>query len=151
MNGVGVVGSVGYHQAPFDVDVTHTQPLSGNLKPVTDFAAKTAIGKVYLGLRDTLTWGGDNVAALTLETALGNTNYAVSYELPNASGTGNRARFGVDTSLPLNDHLTLGLRGALLRDLGKGSNEATGGADLRYQTDTLSASVGATSPSVPAS
>ncbi|GGJ83653.1 COG1470 family protein [Deinococcus aquiradiocola] len=142
VNGVGVVGSVGYHQAPFDVDVTHTQPLSGNLKPVTDFAAKTAIGKVYLGLRDTLTWGGDNVAALTLETALGNTNYAVSYELPNASGTGNRARFGVDTSLPLNDHLTLGLRGALLRDLGKGSNEATAGADLRYQTDTLSASVG---------
>lgn len=142
VNGVGVVGSVGYHQAPFDVDLTHTQPLGGNLKPVTEFASKVAIGKVYLGLRDSLTWGGDNVAALTLDTSLGNTNYAVSYELPTASGAGNRARFGVDTSVVLNDHLTLGVRGALLRDMGKGSNEASTGADLRFQNSGLSATLG---------
>ncbi|WP_424951281.1 DUF11 domain-containing protein [Deinococcus sp.] len=142
VNGLGVVGSVGYHVEGLDVDLTHTQALSGNLKPITDFAAKVAIGKVYLGLRDSLTWGGDNVAALTLDTTLLNTNYAVSYELPTASGAGNRARFGADTSLVLNDHLTLGLRGALTRDLGKDQNEASAGADLRFQSEALSATLG---------
>ena len=142
VNGLGLVGSAGYHVAGLDIDLTHTQPLSGNLKPVTDFSAKTAIGKVNVGVRDSYTWGGDNVAALTLDTTLANTNYALSYELPTASGAGNRARFGVDTSLILNDHLTLGLRGALLRDLGKDSSEASAGADLRFQSDALSATLG---------
>ena len=142
VNGLGLIGSVGYHQAPFDIDVTHTQPLTGNLMPVTEFSAKAAIGKVNVGLRDSFTWGGDNVAALTLDTALGNTNYAVSYELPTASGAGNRARFGADTSLTLNDHLTLGVRGALLRDLGRGLGEASAGADLRYQSGGVNASLG---------
>ena len=141
-NGLGLVGSAGYHVVGLDIDLTHTQPLSGNLKPVTEFSAKTAIGKANLGLRDSYTWGGDNVAALTLDTTLANTNYAVSYELPTASGAGNRARFGADTSLILNDHLTLGLRGALLRDLGKDSSEASVGADVRFQNDSLSATLG---------
>ncbi len=142
VNGLGLVGSAGYHVAGLDIDLTHTQPLSGNLRPLTEFAAKVAIGKAFLGLRDSYTWGGDNVAALTLDTTLANTNYAVSYELPTASGAGNRARFGADTSLVLNDHLTLGLRGALLRDIGKDSNEASVGADVRFQSDSLSATLG---------
>ncbi|WP_407540291.1 DUF11 domain-containing protein [Deinococcus radiomollis] len=142
VNGLGVVGSVGYHVTGLDIDLTHTQALSGNLKPVTDFAAKIPLGQVNLGLRDSYTWGGDNVAALTLGTSLGNTNYAVSYELPTASGAGNRARFGVDTSLPLTEQLTLGLRGALLRDMGLATNEASAGADLRFQSTALSATLG---------
>ncbi|MGY2892827.1 DUF11 domain-containing protein [Deinococcus sp. UYEF24] len=142
VNGLGVVGSVGYHVTGLDIDLTHTQALSGNLKPVTDFAAKIALGQVNLGLRDSYTWGGDNLAALTLDTSMGNTNYAVSYELPTASGAGNRARFGVDTSLPLNEHLTLGLRGALLRDMGLATNEASAGADLRFQSTALAATLG---------
>ncbi len=142
VNGLGVVGSVGYHVAGLDVDLVHTQAISGNLKPVTEFAAKVALGKVDLGLRDSLTWGGDNVAAVTLGTTLANTNYAVSYELPTASGAGNRARFGVDTSLPLGNHLTLGLRGALTRDMAKQANGASAGADLRFQSTALSATLG---------
>ena len=142
VNGLGVVGSVGYHVTGLDIDLTHTQALSGNLKPVTDFTAKIPLGQVNLGLRDSYTWGGDNVAALTLDTSLGNTNYAVSYELPTASGAGNRARFGVDTSLPLTEHLTLGLRGALLRDMGLDTNEASAGADLRFQSTALAATLG---------
>ncbi|WP_407569076.1 DUF11 domain-containing protein [Deinococcus altitudinis] len=142
VNGLGVVGSVGYHVAGLDIDLTHTQALTGNLKPVTDFAAKIALGQVNLGVRDSYTWGGDNLAALTLDTSMGNTNYAVSYELPTASGAGNRARFGVDTSLPLNEHLTLGLRGALTRDMRLDTNEASAGADLRFQSTALAATLG---------
>jgi hypothetical protein len=142
VNGLGVVGSAGYHQAPFDVDLKHTQPLSGNLKPVSEFSARAAIGKATVGLIDTFTWGGDNVAALTLGTSLGNTNYAVSYELPTASGAGNRARFGVDTTLPLSEQLTLGLRGSASRDIGLGQNQVSVGADVRFQSSALSATLG---------
>ncbi|WP_425146369.1 DUF11 domain-containing protein [Deinococcus sp.] len=140
--GVGAVAAAGYHLAPFDLDITHTQPLSGNLQPVSDLSARVAIGKATLGLRDTLTWGGDNVASLSLGTTLGNTNYALSYDLPTASGAGNRARFGVDTALPLSDRLKLGLRASLLRDMKAGSSSLNTGADLSYASDSVNASLG---------
>ena len=40
-----------------------------------------------------------------------NVNYAAAYELPTASGAGNRARFSVGTTLPLHKNLALGVRG----------------------------------------
>ncbi|WP_420595133.1 hypothetical protein [Deinococcus sp.] len=141
--GVGAVGSVGYHQSPVDVDVVHSQPLSGNLKAVTDVTAKVKVAKnVVLGVRDTYTWGEGHVAALTTDTKLGNVNYAVSYELPNASGTGNRARFGADTSFALSDQFSLGLRGAVIRSFVTNTTDLSAGADVRYQSDVLSGSLG---------
>ena len=141
--GLGAVGSVGYHQGPIDVDVVQTQPLSGNLSAVTDVSAKVKLaGNVVLGLRDTYTWNGSNVASLSTSTKLGNVNYAVTYDLPNADGSGNRARFGADTSLPLSQEFSLGLRGSVVRAFSTGVGDLTAGADLRYQGVDMSGSVG---------
>ncbi|WP_407542934.1 DUF11 domain-containing protein (plasmid) [Deinococcus radiomollis] len=140
--GIGVVGSVGYHAAPVDLDVVHTQPLSGNLATTTDFSARVALGKVTVGLHDLLTWGGDDAASLTMSTVLGNTNVSVGYDLPTASGAGNRARFGVDSGLPLTDRLKLGLRGSVLRDLTVGTNSVAAGADLAYNSGDVNATLG---------
>ena len=141
--GLGAVGSVGYHQGAVDVDVVHTQPLSGNLSAVTDVSAKVKIaGNVVLGLRDTYTWNGSNVASLSTDTKLGNVNYAVTYDLPNADGSGNRARFGADTSIPLSDQFSLGLRGSVVRAFSTAVTDLSAGADLRYLGSNVSGSVG---------
>lgn len=141
--GLGAVISAGYHQQPLDVDVTHTQPLSGNLAPTTAFTVRYRLtDKVTLGLRDDVTWGKGHVAALTLDTRIGNANYAVGYELPTASGEGNRARFGVATTLPLGDRTTLGLRGNALYDVPEAAMEVTASADLAHRADTFGVTVG---------
>ena len=142
-SGLGVVGSVGYHRNPLDVDVVHTQAVTGNLDTTTAILTRYRLtDKVTLGFANKITWGVGQVAALTLDTALGNVNYAVGYELPTASGEGNRARFGVSTALPLNGRTTLGLRGSALYDVAQGQAELAGGADLNYKTVTLSATAG---------
>ncbi|WP_371414727.1 hypothetical protein [Deinococcus sp. S9] len=142
-SGLGVVGSVGYHRNPLDVDVVHTQAVTGNLDTTTAILTRYRLtDKVTLGFADKITWGVGQVAALTLDTTMGNVNYAVGYELPTASGEGNRARFGVSTALPLGERTTLGLRGSALYDVGAGQAELAGGADLNYKTDTLSATAG---------
>ncbi|WP_161881547.1 hypothetical protein [Deinococcus alpinitundrae] len=141
--GLGAVGSVGYHQGAVDLDVVHTQPLSGNLKAVTDVSAKVKVAEnVVLGLRDTYTWNGSNVASLSTATKLGNVNYAVTYDLPNADGSGNRARFGADTSIPLSAQFSLGLRGSVVRAFNTAATDLSAGADLRYQGSNMSGSVG---------
>ncbi len=141
--GLGAIGSVGYHTDRTTVDVVHTQPLSGNLNATTDIATKFGVSKhVTLGFSDKITWGIGQAAALTLDSALGNVNYAVGYELPTAGGAGNRARFSVGTSLPLSRQLALGLRGSALYDVAKHSSQLGAGADLNYKTDTVSATVG---------
>lgn len=142
--GLGAVVSAGYHKDPVDVDVVQTQPLSGNLPATTDVTAKVKVApNVTVGLRDSYTWGVGHSASLTTDTKLGNVNYAISYELPNASGGGNRARFGADTSIPINKALNLGLRGALVRSFANGTNTVNAGADLRYQGNNITSSVGA--------
>ncbi len=145
--GVGAVLSAGYHQAPIDVDVTHTQPLAGaaggNLDPVTTVTTRYAItDTLALGFTDEINWASGQRAALTLDSRLGNTNYQVAYDLPTAGGQGNRARFGVTTSLPLSDRLGLGLRGSASYDLNARAAELGAGADLNYKTDTVSATAG---------
>ena len=141
--GLGAVASVGYHQEPVDVDIVHTQPLSGNLDTTTDITARFKVSRnVSLGLNDKVTWGEGHVAALTLDSTLGNITYAAGYELPTASGAGNRARFGVTTTLPLNDRLALGLRGSALYGMATGTAELGAGADLNYKTDRVSAALG---------
>ena len=141
--GLGVVGSVGYHTDRSNVEVVHTQPLSGNLQATTDIVTKFGVTRnVNLGFTDKITWGVGQAAALTLDTIIGNVNYAVGYELPTASGAGNRARFSVGTSLPLNARTALGLRGSALYNVATSSAELGAGADLNYKTDTTSATVG---------
>ncbi|THF68065.1 DUF11 domain-containing protein [Deinococcus sp. Arct2-2] len=147
--GLGAVGSVGYHRNPVDVDVVHVQPLSGNLDATTNITAKYRFNdKVTLGLSDAITWGAGSTnnitqsAALTLDSQLGNVNYALGYELPTASGAGNRARFGVSTALTLSERVNVGLRGSALYDLNKNEAQLGAGADVNYRSDRVSATTG---------
>lgn len=142
-HGFGAVGSFGYHAKPFDIDLVHTLPVSGNLNNETDVTARYYLTEhVALGLKDKIVWGVGQAVALQLDMALGGVNYAIGYDLPNASGTGNRARFGVNTSLPLNTRLSLGVHGSALYNANDGSTEGAAGADLNYKTDVYSATIG---------
>lgn len=141
--GFGLVGSVGYHRENMNVDIVHTQPISGNLNATTDVNTKFRVARnLNLGFTDKITWGVGHAAALLLDTTLGNVNYAAGYELPTASGEGNRARFSVQTSLPLSNNLALGVRGSALYSLQNQNGEIGAGADLNYKTDRVSATIG---------
>ncbi|OLV19012.1 DUF11 domain-containing protein [Deinococcus marmoris] len=145
--GLSAIASAGYHRAPLDVDVVHTQSLSssgvgGVQKAETNIGVRYRIGKVTLGITDKVTWGVGQTAALTLDSTLGRTNYAVAYDLPTAGGQGNRARFGVTTTLPLNARTGLGLRGSAVYDIASSKTELGAGADLNYKSDTVSATAG---------
>ncbi|ACO45010.1 TonB-dependent receptor [Deinococcus deserti] len=134
--GLGAVLGAGYHQGPVDVDVSHTQPLSGNLKPETSVTTRYRLSNsLSLGFTDKITWGLGHAAAVTLDSAVGNVNYAAAYELPGASGQGNRARFGVSTSLPLTENLTAGLRASATYTVSSGQFDAGAGVDLHHKGD----------------
>ncbi|WP_221089327.1 DUF11 domain-containing protein [Deinococcus aquaedulcis] len=142
-SGLGAVLSAGYHQSPIDVDVTHVQPLSGNLDPVTTVTAKYAVSDTLsVGLTDEYNWKTGHRASLSLNSTVGNTNYQVAYDLPAAGGQGNRARFGVSTALPLSQRLTAGLRGGALYDVNAGRSEFDAGVDLLYKAERFTATTG---------
>lgn len=144
IHGLGLVGKVAYDKDPLGVSLEHTQAFTGNLESTTNIAARYKFSsKATLGFTDRITWRKqEHAAALTLDSQLGNVNYAIGYELPTASGAGNRARFGVSTTLPLSDRLSLGVRGTALYDVAQKSGEVGAGADLKYQADNYSATVG---------
>ncbi|MFD1732010.1 hypothetical protein ACFSC4_14575 [Deinococcus malanensis] len=135
--------SAGYHRDPVDVDVVHTQPLSGNLSPETSVSMRYKFSpELSVGFTDKITWGIGHSAAVTLDSMVGNVNYAVAYELPGASGQGNRARFGVSTSLPVAENLTAGLRASATYNVNTAQVEAGAGADLHYKTGSMTATSG---------
>ncbi|WP_412027144.1 DUF11 domain-containing protein [Deinococcus yunweiensis] len=142
--GVAAVVGVGYHRAPVDVDVTHSQPLGGGtLDPTTTLTARYALSDTLsVSLRDEINWNTGQRASLSVDNRVGNTNYTAAYDLPGSGGQGNRARFGVNTTLPLNDHTTVGLRGSALYDVAAAQTELGAGADLTYKTDRVTAAAG---------
>lgn len=142
VNGVAVTAAAGYHSRDLGVDLTHSQPVNGNALPVSTFGVRLAAGQAVLGFTDAYTWGQGQAATLSLGTTLGNARYAVSYDLPSAGGTGNRARFGVDSVLPLGPDFSLGIRAALLRNFALNQNEASAGADLHYSASAMQATLG---------
>ncbi|WP_027483739.1 hypothetical protein [Deinococcus pimensis] len=74
---------------------------------------------------------------------MGGTNFSAAYDLPGASGAGNRARFGAETSLEVADGVTLGLRGSLTHDVTSGSGLAALGASARFTSPGNVATTGA--------
>ena len=87
-------------------------------------------------------WGAGLSGSFGLEQRLGPANLSISYSLPNASGGGNRARFGIRAPLPLSDKLTLDLSAGYERSLGSSLYQAAAGVGLRYKSGDLSATFG---------
>ncbi len=153
--GVAALLSAGYSAGGLDLSLDHALPIdSGTQTPVTTAAAKVALAEnLTLIARDVVDWGGtqpdgtvtgiSQQASLGLQSRLGGTNLSVGYDLPNAAGSGNRARFGVDTALPLSDKFSLNLNGAYLYNLNTQTGDWNAGSSLRYAADKLVASVGA--------
>jgi hypothetical protein len=153
--GLAALVSAGYAAGAFDVSIDHAQPIgSGTLDPVTTAAAKVQVAEnLTLVAQDVIDWGGTNPdgstdpfsqqATIGLQTRLGGTNLSVGYDLPTSSGSGNRARFGVDTTLPLTDNFSVNLGGSYLYNLNSGTGDWNAGTSLRYASDALVASVGA--------
>ncbi|GHF40659.1 hypothetical protein HNQ07_001576 [Deinococcus metalli] len=145
-HGLAAVVGVGYHRSPVDVDITHSQPLGGaggTLDSTTTVTTRYALtDTLTLGLTDQLNWRTGNTAAVTLDSTLGATNYAATYDLPGSGGQGNRARFGVTTALPLGERLSAGLRGSATYDLNAARGELGAGADLHYTSDGVVATTG---------
>jgi hypothetical protein len=137
--GLGAVLAAGYHQGKMDLDVVHTQPLGrslgGELAASTEITARYAVTPTLrFGVHGGYNWATRSQnTALTLAQTLGNTSYEINYDLPTASGQGNRARLGVSTTLPLSQKLSLGLHAAASRNFVTASNDVSAGADLRYQ------------------
>lgn len=141
--GLSLTGSLGYDNGKLAALLTHNQPVSGDVAPVTDFKISYPISRhLKIGFTDHYVWNDTHTAALTLESTVGRTNYAAAYELPNAKGSGHRARVGVTTSLPLNERTTLGLRGAYLRDLQANTGQVSASADLTYRAPSYVAMLG---------
>lgn len=141
--GFGLLGELGYRGEPLNVDLTHYQALTG-AGSTTTFSASYALSpNVSLTAREEVRWGEDSRGHLGLSGRFGSTNLSVQYELPTASGDGNRARFGVDTTLPLNRQYSLGLAAAYLYDLEDQESEASFSPTLRYQNGQTSATLGA--------
>ncbi|MDO4263844.1 MAG: DUF11 domain-containing protein, partial [Deinococcus sp.] len=143
MTGLSAVARAGYTGDPVSVGIEHEQGFSGDAPTVTSVRTSYRLtDTVTLKAQDRYTWGEGHQALLGVDSRLGNTNFSVGYELPTASGDGNRARFGASTSLPLNKRTTLGLRGGTAYSVAGQYLDATLGADLQYRAERYVASLG---------
>ncbi|MEZ4630456.1 MAG: hypothetical protein R2880_07085 [Deinococcales bacterium] len=139
----GVVRGL-YKSDNFDVSLTHAQPFSQAEQARSDVNASYQIDE-NLKLNGNLgyAWGNDLTGSLGLEQRLGDANLSLNYQLPTASGAGNRARFGVDVPLALSDTLSLNVNAGYEYNFNVGASQVALGTALRYQQDNLAASLGA--------
>ncbi|GAA0509160.1 autotransporter outer membrane beta-barrel domain-containing protein [Deinococcus depolymerans] len=145
--GLAGILSAAYNQGGLSVSAEHAQALSGQQDSATTVKASVPVTEnVTLTARDDINWAKGHRASLGLQSRLGMTNLNVHYDLPGADGWGNRARFGADTTLPLNDTTSLGVNGSYLLDLDGNAENTSGwnaGVALRYKTDHLSGTLAA--------
>ncbi|WP_261663144.1 DUF11 domain-containing protein [Deinococcus sp. Marseille-Q6407] len=143
VTGLSAVARAGYTGDPVSVGIEHEQGFTGDVPAVTNLRASYKLSDTMtLKAQDRFTWGAGHQALLGVDSRLGNTNFSVGYELPTASGDGNRARFGVKTSLPLNKRTTLGLRGSTVYNVAGRYLDAAAGADLQYKGQGYVATAG---------
>ncbi|MFD1734137.1 hypothetical protein ACFSC4_27335 [Deinococcus malanensis] len=99
--GLSAVGRVGYRREPLSVDLSHAQPLSGNVAPESSLGVRYRLsGETTFGVTSRYTWGVGGATVLSVDSRVNGVDYTAAYELPTASGGGNLARFGVSTTLP---------------------------------------------------
>ena len=129
------VARAGYSAGSADFTFTHTQPFGG-VSPISDFSVSYQVSEsLAADLGIIYTWGGAFVGTVALNQSFGQGNLSVSYQLPGADGSGNRARFGIDTPLPLSDVWSLDLSANLDQDFSDGNTLASAGAGVRYSKD----------------
>ncbi|BDG17508.1 hypothetical protein [Thermus brockianus] len=136
------LGRAGYEAGEARALLTHAQPFSVG-KAITRLDAAWPLDP-NLRLEGGLayTWGEGVSGTLGLRQRLGDANLALAYELPTASGEGNRARFGLEAPFPLTDRLSLNLSAGLERRLGTGETLTAFGLAARYKVADFVATLG---------
>jgi uncharacterized repeat protein (TIGR01451 family) len=139
----GVAG-LGYDAGDLDLELIHAQTFSSNNPSQTTFTAKYTIdsnltAEAALGYA----WGNGLSGTIGLEQDLGNANLRFDYQLPTASGDGNRARGGVEVPFKLSDTLDLNAHFGTEFNLNDNTSETAFGAALRYSVETFNATFGA--------
>lgn len=128
--------------APFAVKVRHAQSLTGHASE-TLLSAGVPLGPdLAFKVEDRVTWqGGEarHAGAVGLNGRFGVSQYDLTYELPNASGESGRVRAGITAELPLNEHLSFGVR---VTSYVLPTFTAQASLDARYRDDHLLAGVG---------
>lgn len=140
-NAAEALARAGYDGETLSVAVEHRQPFTADRQARSELSAGLSLaGGTDLRAGVNAVWGGDVSGRLELAQALGPATAAVTYELPTASGDGNRLRFGVETPLAITDALSLDLSGSYARSFADGTNRFSVGAAARYAVERLQAS-----------
>lgn len=141
---ISALAEAGFKTGAFGITALHEQPLNGEANAVTTAGLSYRLNPNLTARADARNeWGGNLSATLGLEQRLGDTELSLAYELPTASGAGNRARFGVRSPFRLTDSLLLDTHAGLTHSFGDEGMEAAGGAGLRYRAEAFTATLGA--------
>lgn len=141
---LAALGRLGLSSGALNSELTHAQPFSLTQMASTRLRATLAFDANLSAEADLVqTWGLGFSGSLGLKQKLGGANLALSYQLPGASGEGNRARFGLEAPLPLDERWSLNASAGLEQSFATGSSQAAFGLALRYQTEAFSATLGA--------
>ncbi|KIQ55546.1 hypothetical protein SY28_03000 [Meiothermus taiwanensis] len=137
------LGRLGFKSGPLSTELTHAQPFSLTKSASTRLRSTYAFDANLTAEADLIqTWGLGMSGQLGLKQKLGGSNLSLSYQLPGASGEGNRARFGLEAPLPLSEHWSLNASAGYERSLSTGQDQAAFGLALRYQAQGFTATLG---------
>ncbi len=137
------LGRLILQEGAFQSELTHAQPFSLANSSTTRLSARYAFDANLMAEADLLqTWGLGFAGTLGLKQKLGAANLALSYQLPGVSGEGNRARFGLEAPLPLDEYWSLAASAGYERSLTSGADQAAFGLALRYRAEGFSATLG---------
>ncbi|RDI96423.1 DUF11 domain-containing protein [Meiothermus sp. QL-1] len=140
---LAALGRVGFQEGRARAELTHSQPFTALTPALTQLRSSLALD-ANLALEGELahTWGVGLSGSLGLRQKLGGANLALSYQLPGASGEGNRARFGLEAPLPLDERWSLDLTAGYEQSLGSGASQAAFGLAARYRSEGFTATLG---------
>ncbi|WP_287370043.1 hypothetical protein [Oceanithermus sp.] len=136
------LGRVGYRDGATRMTLTHAQSFSVAPSLTTLSLRRTLDANLAATGELAYTWGRGLAGTLGLAQRLGPANLRLDYLLPNASGQGNRARFGVEAPFPLSDRVTLDVFAGYEKNLAAPDYRAAAGTGVRYHEDDLSATFG---------
>ena len=141
---LAALGRLGLSSGALNSELTHAQPFSLSQSASTRLRATLAFDANLSAEADLVqTWGLGFSGSLGLKQKLGGANLALSYQLPGAAGEGNRARFGLEAPLPLDERWSLNASAGYEQSFATGSSQAAFGLALRYQSEAFSATLGA--------
>lgn len=138
-----LLARLAYDEQGLNASLTHAQPFSLSLQALTRLQSTYAFDPNLSFVSDlSYTWGASFAGTVGLKQKLAGANLSLDYQLPGASGEGNRARFGLEAPLPLDDYWSLNLQGGYEYGFTNQDQRTAFGLAVRYQNKTLSATLG---------